>query len=78
MAGNQDQIANYSFTTRPSCADLGCCNNIYVQTRNNSPFLYNNFVLNISGGINPSFIITGSTGTVDCGMANEYAMDIYK
>ena len=78
LAGNQDQIPSYSFTTRPSCGDLGCCNNIYVQTWTNIPFLYNPFTLTISGGISPSFIIHGNTGTVDCGMANEYAMDIYK
>lgn len=78
MEGNIDTINDYSFTTRPSCADLWCCNEVYIQTWIFSPFIYNEFILNISGGIQPSFVVDGNTWTVDCGMANETALTIYK
>jgi hypothetical protein len=61
MVGNIDDINDYSFTTKPSCTDLGCCQDVYLQRRSDLPFLYSGFVLNISGGINPSFVINGNT-----------------
>jgi hypothetical protein len=67
MENNIDTISDYIFDTKPSCADLGCCQDVYLQTGSNSPILYPRFTLNISGGFNPSFVIDGNTGTVDCG-----------
>jgi len=77
MEGNIDTINDYSFTTRPSCVDLGCCNEIYVQTWY-TPFIYNAFTLTISGWINPTFVVDGNTWTVDCGMENDTALSLYK
>ena len=76
MAGNIDTINDYTFTTRPSCQDLWCCA-LYIQTGNNTPFLYNKTGLSISGWINPSFTINGNTWTIDCD-ANSQGMNIYK
>jgi len=77
MVGNVDQISNYSFNTRPSCVALGCCNQIFIQTWINLPFLYNQTILSISGGINPSFTIHGNTWIIYCGTENQW-MNIYK
>jgi len=57
----------YVFHTAPSCADYGCCPNIYLQTGINPPFLYTPFVINVSGGINPYFTGHGNTGVIYCG-----------
>ncbi|MEI6673199.1 MAG: hypothetical protein WCL02_08035 [bacterium] len=48
MVGNIDNINNYTFSTKPSCVDLGCCQDVYVQTGINPPFFYSGFTLNIS------------------------------
>gem|GEM_PF-2229330 len=32
MEGTIDTISDYIFTTKPSCVDLGCCQNVYLQT----------------------------------------------
>ncbi len=77
MENNIDTISDYIFDTKPSCADLGCCQDVYLQTGSNSPILYPRFTLNISGGFNPSFVIDGNTGTVDCG-TEWLGMTIYK
>ena len=76
MAGNTDNINDYTFTTKPSCQDLWCCT-LYIQTGNNTPFLYNKTGLYISWWVNPSFTINGNTGTVDCD-SNYQGMNIYK
>ena len=76
MEWNFDTISDYTFSTKPSCADLGCCHEVSLQTGNTIPFVYNLFALNISGGINPTFTFDGNTGTINCGTENE-GMDIY-
>lgn len=78
MEGNVDTISDYSFKTKPSCTDYGCFHDVYLQTGITLPFLYSNFTLTISGGINPSFTSNGDTGTLYCGTENETALDIYK
>jgi len=77
MEGNTSSISPYSFWTRPSCGDLGCCNEVYIQTGINIPFLYSGFTLNVSGGLDASFTNSGSTGTLYCGTENQ-GMDIYR
>ena len=77
MEHNVDTISTYSFTTKPSCVDLGCCQNVSLQTGNNPSFIYNGFTLNISGGLNPTFTFNGNTGTINCGTENQ-GMHIYK
>ena len=77
MVGNKSTISDYTFRTKPSCVDLGCCQDVSLQTGNNPSFLYNGFTLNISGGYNPTFTINGNTGTLDCGTAGQ-GVNIYK
>ena len=77
MEGNVDTIGDYSFNTKPSCVDLGCCQDVYLQTGDNPPVLYSGFYMYISGGNNPSFTINGNTGIVDCGLEGQ-GVDIYK
>ena len=77
MAGNIDTINDYTFTTKPSCQDLWCCGDIYVQTGMNVPFLYTPSALYVSWWLNPSFTINGNTWTIDCNTANQ-GMNIYK
>jgi hypothetical protein len=71
MENNIDTISDYIFSTKPSCADLGCCEEIYLQTGSSFPILYPGSNLTISGGFNPSFVINGTTGTVDCGIGDQ-------
>ena len=78
MEWNPDTIGDYSFETKPSCADLGCCDNISIQTGENPAVIYSGFTLNVSGGIDPSFTIDGNTGTLDCGTENQMGLNIYK
>ncbi len=77
MAGTTDAINDYTFTTKPSCLDLGCCDALYIQTWTNLPFLYTPSFLTVSGWFNPSFTIYGLTGVLDCGTAG-MGMNIYK
>lgn len=77
MEGNIDTINDYSFKTKPSCSDYGCFHDVYLQTGITLPFLYNNFTLYVSGGIDPYFTGNGNTGTLYCGTENETALDIY-
>lgn len=77
MEGNIDTIDDYTFSTKPSCIDLGCCEQNYLQTGTNSPVPYNGNILNISWWIDPSFVFDGNTWTVDCHMENQW-MDIFK
>lgn len=77
MEGNIDTINDYSFRTKPSCGDYGCFHNVFLQTGVSLPFLYNNFTLSISGGINPYFVSNENTGTLYCGTENETALNIY-
>lgn len=77
MVGTPDTIWDYIFTTRPSCIDLGCCNTVYINTRNTLPFLYTGINITISGWLNPSFVSNGTTWTLYCGTENEW-MNIYK
>lgn len=77
MAGTPDQINDYTFSTRPSCEDLWCCNMVSLQTGTNPPFVYSGTILSISGGINAHFSGNGNTGFLYCGTENE-GMDIYK
>lgn len=77
MEGNIDTISDYSFRTKPSCGDYWCFHDVYLQTGITLPFLYNDFTLYISGGINPYFTGDGNTGTLYCGTENITALDMY-
>ena len=77
MVGNVDNISNYTFSTKPSCTDLWCCQDIYIQTGNNLPLFYNGFTLHISWGVNPTFDVIGNTGIVNCNTPHQW-MTIYK
>lgn len=71
MAGTTDVIADYSFSTRPPCNTLGCCNQVSIQTWTSPAFLFTWTILSISGWINPSFTVNGMTWTVDCGIQDQ-------
>lgn len=77
MAGTLDNIQDYTFQTRPSCIELGCCNQVYIQTWTAPSFLYSGINITISWGFNPSFTSYGNTGILDCGTANQ-GMNIYR
>ena len=66
MADNTDNISDYTFNTKPSCLDLGCCDSLYLQTGVNPPILYSGSILSVSGGNNPTFTYSGNTGTINC------------
>lgn len=77
MAGTLGNIQDYTFRTRPSCTEIECCNQIYIQTGNDIPFFYTGTNITVSGGINPSFIINGNTGIINCGVGNQ-GMNLYR
>ncbi|EKD24979.1 MAG: hypothetical protein ACD_80C00142G0021 [uncultured bacterium (gcode 4)] len=78
MENNVDTINDYIFNTKPSCTDLGCCQNVYLQTGFTVPsFLYSWFILNVSWGVNPTFTFSGNTGLIDCNI-DSWGLDIYK
>ena len=77
MVGNVDNISTYTFSTKPSCTDLWCCKDMYIQIGNNTPFVYNQTGLSISDGIHPLFTNYGNTWVIDCWLSNE-GIPLYK
>jgi hypothetical protein len=77
MVGNQWTISDYSFVTRQSCSQLGCCDDKYIQYKNiSSLFARNTFT--VQGGLNPVFSVSvDGTWYIDCGLTNQ-GMFIYK
>ena len=78
MEWTPDTISDYTFSTKPSCFDLGCCDPMHIQTGTYAPFLYSWFSLTISGGINPTFTFSGATGTINCGTEEQQGTNLYK
>ena len=77
MAGNQWTISDYSFVTRQSCSQLGCCDDKYIQYKNISSLFTRNTVI-IEGGLDPVFYLwSDGTWYIDCGLINQ-GMSIYK
>ncbi len=73
MGGTIDTIADYTFTTRPSCSEFQCCNPISLQLWSGTSFSYTGLTLNIFGWINPYFswsVGTWGTGYIYCGTEN--------
>ena len=77
MQWNQWTISDYSFVTRPSCSQLWCCDDKYVQYKTNSVLFMRN-ILTIQGGLNPVLSLSPQgTWYLDCWLTNQ-GMFIYK
>jgi hypothetical protein len=57
MENNLDTISDYSFVTRASCSQLGCCDDKYIQYKNISSLFARN-TLTVQGGLNPVFSVS--------------------
>lgn len=68
FANNNDEISDYSFSTRPSCTELQCCENIYVQVGTGTPVLYNyaDLYVNYASWLVPEFTAWSITWYLDC------------
>ncbi len=78
MQWNADTIADYTFTTRPSCSELQCCDDKLLQTNNTIHTLFISDLF-ISWGNNPYFSYTPGdyTGYVNCGLDND-GLQVYR
>jgi hypothetical protein len=58
-----------SFTTRPVCSELQCCDPISLQLGSQAPQLYTGTVISFTGGWNPQLVWTPgqTTGYLYCG-----------
>ncbi|MCF7835360.1 hypothetical protein K9M48_04960 [Candidatus Gracilibacteria bacterium] len=77
MENNVDSINDYTFTTRPDCSELQCCDYIYTQIGTGTPILYpyTDLYVSYASGLIPSF--TGFiTGYLDC-QETYYGISIY-
>ena len=68
MENNVDTISDYSFSTRPACSVLQCCDNIYIQIWTWTPVLYSyaDLYVNYASWFMPTFSWTNSTWYLDC------------
>lgn len=77
MEWNQWTISDYSFVTRPSCSQLWCCDDKYIQYKNISSLFTRN-VLTVQWWLNPVFSVWfDGTWYLDCGLTNQWIF-IYK
>lgn len=77
MVGNLWNISDYSFVTRPSCSQLWCCDDKYIQYKNISS-LFARSTLTVQGGLNPVFSVSvDGTWYIDCGLIDQ-GMSIYR
>lgn len=78
MENNIDTISDYTFTTRPDCWELQCCDYIYTQIWNQTPvfYPYADLYVNYSSWFVPTFTGWLNAWYLDCGETN-YWISIY-
>lgn len=68
MENNPDTILDYTFTTRPSCSELQCCDDIYTQIWNwtSTIYSYADLYVNFASWFIPTFDNQWATWYLDC------------
>lgn len=79
MEWTVDIIDDYSFSTRPDCTEIQCCDPILLDLWSWNTVYYANTWLIISGWDNPTFSVdsVNNTWVIDCNTENEW-LSVYQ